>query len=180
MAASVRKVFSAEACDARRCIRPQLRNKIRNSRGVGRGISPRPQPRTGRASFQASGSPDCLDHWNASALGRTPLQSVAAGASMLPMLLRRFPQSSLDHFHVHREPSRLVNPSVAQNDTSCRPSPCGWLSQPRTTTTAPPLVCLIGETWDDKCRLGCVITLLKRASLVPILTLKHPRLGFDV
>jgi hypothetical protein len=65
---------------------------------------------------------------------------------MLPMLLRLFPQSSLDPFHIHREPSRLVNPSVVQNDTSCRPSPCGWLSQPRTTTTAPPLVCLIGET----------------------------------
>ena len=27
-------------------------------RGVGRGISPRPQPQTGRASFQASGFPD--------------------------------------------------------------------------------------------------------------------------
>ena len=61
------------------------------------------------------------------------------------MLLRLFPQSSLDHFHVHREPSQLVNPSVVQNDTSCRPSPCGWLSQPRTTTAAPPPVRLIGE-----------------------------------
>ena len=28
------------------------------TRGVGRGISPRPQPQTGRASFQASGFPD--------------------------------------------------------------------------------------------------------------------------
>ncbi len=61
------------------------------------------------------------------------------------MFLGLFPQSSLDHFHIHREPSRLVNPSAIQNNTSCRPSPCGWLSQPRTTTTAPPLVCLIGE-----------------------------------
>ena len=26
--------------------------------GVGRGIAPRPQPQTGRASFQASGFPD--------------------------------------------------------------------------------------------------------------------------
>ena len=141
----VLRIDGSPAC-ARRWFSPQRVGVHRNSRGVGRGISPRPQPRTGLASFQASGSPDCLDYWNASALGRTPSQSVAAGASMLPMLLRRFPQSSLDHFHVHREPSRLVNPSVAQNDTSCRPSPCGWLSQPRTTTTAPPLVCLIGET----------------------------------
>src|SRR5271170_5899166 len=29
-----------------------------NARGVGRGISPRPQPQTGRAGFQASGFPD--------------------------------------------------------------------------------------------------------------------------
>jgi len=34
---------------------------------------------------------------------------------MLPMLLVLFPQSSLDHFHIHREPSRLVNPSVVQH-----------------------------------------------------------------
>ena len=34
-----------------------------NSRGVGRGISPRPQPQTGRASFPASGFPDCLDYF---------------------------------------------------------------------------------------------------------------------
>ncbi len=61
------------------------------------------------------------------------------------MFLRLFPQSSLDHFHIHREPSRLVNPSVAQNNKSCRPLPCGWLSQPRTTTATPPLACLIGE-----------------------------------
>jgi len=33
-------------------------------------------------------------------------------------ILVRFPQSSLDHFHIHREPSRLVNPSIVQNDTS--------------------------------------------------------------
>ena len=145
---------------------------------MGGGIAPPPQPRTGRASFQASGSPECLDYWNASVLGRTPLQSLAL--AMQSMLLRQFLQSSLDRFHVHREPSRLLNPSIVQNDTSCRPSPCGWLSQPRTTTAAPPLVCLIGETWADRCRLGCVITLLKRASLVPLLTLKHPRLGFDV
>ena len=142
---------------------------------MGRGISRRPQPRTGLASFQPSGSPDCLDYWNASALGRTPLRW-----TMLPMLLVLFPQSSLDHFHIHREASRLVNPSIVQNDASYRPSPCGWLSQPQTTTAAPPLVCLIGETRADKCRPGCVITLLKRASLVPLLTLKHPRLGFDV
>ena len=30
--------------------------------GVGRGISPRPQPQTGRASFQASGFPDESKH----------------------------------------------------------------------------------------------------------------------
>ena len=131
---------------SRSAIHPESRHGTSGTRGVGRGISPRPQPRTGLASFQASGSPDCLDYWNASPLGCTPPQSVAAGASMLPMLLGLLPQSSLDHFHVHREPSRLVNPSAVQNDTSCRPSPCGWLSQPRTTTTAPPLVCLIGET----------------------------------
>ena len=151
-----------------------------NLRGVGGGVAPPPQPQTGRASFPASGFPDCLGCWTAAALGRARSQSVPAGASMLPMLLKLFPQSSLDHCHVHREPSRFVNPSVNQNNTSCRPSPCGWLSQPRTTTTAPPLVCLIGETWADRCRPGCVITLLKRASLVPLLTLKHPRLGFDV
>ena len=90
------------------------------------------------------------------------------------------PQSSLDRFHIHREPSRLANSSTIQNDKSCRPSPCGWLSQPRTTTAAPPLVCLIGENLGQHCWPGCVITLLKRASLVPLLILKRPRLGFDV
>jgi hypothetical protein len=118
-----------------------------------------------------------LDYGNASALGRMPPQSIAADASGL--LLRLFPQSSLDHFHVHREPSRLVNPSVAQNETSCRPSPCDRLSRPRTTTTAPPLVRLVGETWEGVNLPGCAITLLGRASLVPLLTLKRPRLGFD-
>ena len=98
---------------------------------------------------------------------------------VLPMLPRLFPQSSLDHFHVHREPSRLVNPSVAQNETSCRPSPCDRLSRPRTTTTAPPLVRLVGETWEGVNLPGCAITLLGRASLVPWLTLKRPRLAFD-
>jgi len=53
-----------------------------------------------------------LDYGNASALGRMPPQSIAADASGL--LLRLFPQSSLDHFHVHRKPSRLVNPVLVQ------------------------------------------------------------------
>ena len=83
------------------------------------------------------------------------------------------------HFHVHREPSRLLNPSVVHNETSCRPSPCGRLSRPLTTTTAPPLVRLVGETWEGVNLPGCASTLLGRASLVPLLTLKRPRLGFD-
>ena len=57
-----------------------------------------PQPQTGRASFQASGFPDCLDFENVSALGRVLPQSIAAGA--IPMLLRLLPQSSLDHYLV--------------------------------------------------------------------------------
>jgi hypothetical protein len=82
--------------------------------------------------------------------------------------------------HVHREPSRLENASAVPNETYCRPSPCGRPSRPRTTTAAPPLVRLIGEAWLDTRRTGRAITLLGRASLVPLLTLEHPRLGFDV
>ncbi len=144
---------------------------------VGGGISPPPQPQTGRASFQASGFPvvsqrlaAVLSLWHSRHKIWTFVRTLAC--------LK--PQSLLNNFHVHREPSRLINTSIPQNETSCRPSPCGWLSQPRTTTAAPPPVRLIGETWADDCRLGCVITLLGRASLVPLLALKHPRLGFDV
>ena len=43
--------------------RPLLVALRLNSRGVGPGISPGPQPRTGRATFTASGSPDCLDYY---------------------------------------------------------------------------------------------------------------------
>ena len=71
----------------------------------------------------------------------------------------------------------MLNLSAAQNETSCRPLPCDWLSQPRTTTAAPPLAHLIGETGTGVNRFGCVTTILRRASLVPLLTLKHPRLG---
>jgi hypothetical protein len=39
---------------------------------------------------------------------------------------------------------------------------------------------LVGETWPNSCWVGCENTLLERASLVPVLALKHPRLGFDV
>ena len=129
---------------ARRCAAPTAFCRKFLSCGVGRGVSPRPQPQTGRASFQASGFPDSLGCGIVPALGHMTRQSIAL--SMLPVLLGLRPQSSLDHFHVHREPSRLVNPSVVQNDKSCRPSPCGWLSQPRTTTTAPSLVCFVGGT----------------------------------
>ena len=115
---------------------------------------------------------------NLSAVGRMLSQSIA------DFLCFRccwdFPQSSLDHFHVHREPSRLVNPSVVQNDTSCRPSPCGWLSQPRTTTTAPPPVRLIGENLNRQLSVWLRDHPTRTASLVPLLVLKHPRLGFDV
>jgi len=48
--------------------------------GVGRGVAPRPQPQTGRASFQASGFPD---------------------DPALPL----FPESTLDFFDVHPEAS---------------------------------------------------------------------------
>ena len=144
-----------------------------------RELHPGPQPRTGRARLStASGSPDCLDCETASALGGMSRQFLCVGNAAV--MLRQFWQSSLDRFHIHREPSRLTNPSTIQNDKSCRPSPCGWLSQPRTTTAAPPLVCLIGENLGQHCWPGCVITLLKRASLVTLLILKHPRLGFDV
>jgi hypothetical protein len=72
------------------------------------------------------------------------------------------------------------NASAFQNDTSCRPSPCDWLSQSRTTTATPPLAGLIGGPCPGVSRDGRVPTLLQRASLVPLLALKHPRLGFDV
>jgi hypothetical protein len=42
------------------------------------------------------------------------------------------------------------------------------------------LVRLIGETWPGMSWVGCMITLLEQASLVPLLALKRPRLGFDV
>jgi hypothetical protein len=45
---------------------------------------------------------------------------------------------------------------------------------------APPLVRLIGDTCIDMTRCGCAITLLEQASLVPLMTLKHPRLGSDI
>jgi len=95
------------------------------------------------------------------------------------MLLGLLPQFLLDDFHIHREPSRLVNPSAFQIDTSCRPSPFDRLSQSRTTTATPPLVRLIGVIWLEHRRADCENTILERASLVPLLTLKRPRLGFD-
>ncbi len=73
----------------------------------------------------------------------------------------------------------MINPSAVQNETSCPPSPCGRLSRPRTTTKAPPPVRLICETGTGESRCRCAITLLGQASLVPLLTLKHPRLGVD-
>ena len=151
---------------------------LRNSRGVGPGnFTPGPNPEpdvqlSPHPALQTALIMDCCST-------RSHAVEVLYVGSALDVA-EPIPQSSLDHFHIHREPSRLLNPSVVQNNTSCRPSPCSWLSQPRTTTAAPPLVCLIGETWADKCRSGCAITLHKRASLVPLLTLKHPRLGFDV
>ena len=51
---------------------------------------------------------------------------------------------------------------------------------PPTTTAAPPLVRLIGETWGGLRHPDCAITLLGRASLVSLLTHWRPRLGFDV
>ena len=56
-----------------------------SAHGVGRGVSPRPQPRTGRAGFQASGFPD---------------DSVLIVPS----------EPTLDFLHVHREASRSSEP----------------------------------------------------------------------
>ena len=59
--------------------------------GVGRGVSPRPQPQTGRASFQASGFPD--------------------NSTLI------FDERTLDFVDVHLEPSKLKNISVIQSRT---------------------------------------------------------------
>jgi hypothetical protein len=56
-----------------------------SARGVGRGIAPRPQPQTGRASIQASGFPD---------------DSVLIVPS----------EPTLNFLYVHREASRFSEP----------------------------------------------------------------------
>ena len=96
-----------------------------------------------------------------------------------PSGTRLFPQSSLDFFHVHREPSRLKNPSVIQNETSFLPSPCGRLSRPPTTMEVPTPSRLIGEDSTVSRRPIRVIAILDWGSLVPLLALKRFRLDFD-
>ena len=50
--------------------------------GVGRGVSPRPQPQTGRASFPSIRLSRCFSTaGNAAVLGHMPPRSIAAGAS---------------------------------------------------------------------------------------------------
>ncbi len=56
-----------------------------SARGVGRGVSPRPQPQTGLASFQASGFPD-------------------DSGLIVPS------ERTLDFLYVHREASRFNEP----------------------------------------------------------------------